>query len=95
MSMKARDTLGVKIQGGPVMPLMCDVAKNSEYLLNPDALHYYTYSMEMPVKIDERLHYVVNMTPNQITLFRSDYNIIEPTESLEKAIDKLKKKVRK
>lgn len=69
MSMKARDTLGVKIQGGPVMPLMCDVAKNSEYLLNPDALHYYTYSMEMPVKIDERLHYVVNMTPNQITLF--------------------------
>ena len=28
MSMKARDTLGVKVQGGPVLPLMVDLAKN-------------------------------------------------------------------
>ena len=34
MSMKSKDTLGVKIQGGPVMPLMADVAKNV-YLRRP------------------------------------------------------------
>ena len=41
MSMKASDTLGVKVQGGPVMPLMVDVAKNPEYILNPEMLPYY------------------------------------------------------
>lgn len=68
MSMKARDTLGVKIQGGPVMPLMCDVAKNSEYLLNAETQNYYLYRMEPPTKVADRLHYVVRMTPKPITL---------------------------
>jgi len=63
MSMKARDTLGVKVQGGPVMPLMVDVAKNSEYILDPEMLPYYKYRMEAPTKIDDCLHYVISMTP--------------------------------
>ena len=66
MSMKAKDTLGVKIQGGPVLPLMADIAKNSEYVLNPDMLPYYNYAMEVPVKIGDCLHYVVRMTPHQM-----------------------------
>ena len=57
MSMKASDTLGVKVQGGPVMPLMVDVAKNSEYILNPEMLPYYKYHMELPTMIDDCLHY--------------------------------------
>lgn len=68
MSMKASDTLGVKIQGGPVTPLMVDVAKNRDYLLNTDKLYSYQFHMEMPVKIDDRLHYVVSMTPKPATL---------------------------
>jgi len=63
MSMKASDTLGVKVQGGPVMPLMVDVAKNSEYLLNPEMLPYYQYRMEPPTMIGDCSHYVISMTP--------------------------------
>jgi hypothetical protein len=69
MSMKASDTLGVKVQGGPVMPLMVDVAKNSEYILNPEMLPYYKYHMELPTMIDDCLHYVISMTPKVVTPF--------------------------
>ena len=69
MSMKASDTLGVKIQGGPVMPLMVDVAKNTEYILNPEMLPYYKYRMEVPTMIDDCMHYVISMTPSIITPF--------------------------
>lgn len=69
MSMKAKDTLGVKIQGGPVTPLMVDVAKNRDYLLNLDILNNYTLRMEVPTKIDDRLHYVVSLTPKPITIY--------------------------
>lgn len=69
MSIKASDTLGVKIQGGPVMPLMVDIVKNSEYVLNPEMLPYYYYHMKVPTMIDDRLHYVVSMTPKSYTSF--------------------------
>lgn len=69
MSLKARDTLGVKIQGGPVMPLMVDVAKNPAYLLNEEGLGKYAYHMEMPAVIDDRLQFVVSMEPKMPTLF--------------------------
>ncbi len=69
MSMKANDTLGVKIQGGPVMPLMVDVAKNCEYVLNPEMLSYYDYHMEKGTMINDRLHYVISMIPQPITVF--------------------------
>lgn len=63
MSMKASDTLGVKMQGGPVMPLMVDVAKNPDYLLNMEGLNHCELHMEMPTKINDRLHYVVRIEP--------------------------------
>ena len=69
MSMKARDTLGVKIQGGPVLPLMVDVAKNREYILNAEEFGKYNFRMEMPVLIDDRLQYVVYMEPQMLFLY--------------------------
>ncbi len=69
MSMKSSDTLGVKVQGGPVMPLMVDVAKNREYLLNNDLLNSCDLHMEVPVKIGDRPHYVINVVPRAVTLF--------------------------
>ena len=63
MSIKATDTLGVKIQGGPVMPLMVDVVKNPDYLLNDEDLRRCTLQMETPEKIDDRLHYVISIQP--------------------------------
>lgn len=69
MSMKARDTLGVKIQGGPVMPLMVDIAKNREYVLKAEDFGLYDFSMDMPALIDDRLQYVVSMQPRMHTMY--------------------------
>ena len=69
MSMKARDTLGVKVQGGPVLPLMVDLAKNREYVLNEENIAHYKLSMEVPVKIADRSQYVINMEPAGILLY--------------------------
>ena len=69
MSMKARDTLGVKIQGGPVMPLMVDIAKNREYVLKAEDFGLYDFSMDMPAMIDDRLQYVVSMQPKMHTMY--------------------------
>ena len=63
MSMKARDTLGVKVQGGPVLPLMVDVAKNPDYLMNEENLVHYKLRMELPVRIADRPQYVISMEP--------------------------------
>ncbi len=69
MSMKARDTLGVKIQGGPVMPLMVDIAKNREYVLKAEDFGLYDFLMDMPALIDDRLQYVVSMQPKMHTMY--------------------------
>ena len=69
MSMKARDTLGVKVQGGPVLPLMVDLAKNREYVLNEENITHYKLSMEVPVKIADRAQYVINMEPDGIQFY--------------------------
>ena len=69
MSMKKKDTLGVKIQGGPVLPLMVDVAKNRDYVLSREHLGDYIYRMEIPVMINDRLQYVVSMKPKYVTSF--------------------------
>ena len=69
MSMKARDTLGVKVQGGPVLPLMVDLAKNREYVLNEEYIAHYKLSMEVPVKIADRAQYVINMEPDGIQFY--------------------------
>lgn len=69
MSMRAKDTLGVKIQGGPVLPLMVDVAKNPEYLLNAFRQSLYELHMEVPAKVNDRLQYVIRVMPVGPTLF--------------------------
>ena len=69
MSMKARDTLGVKIQGGPVLPLMVDLAKNREYVLSEENIAHYQLHMESPVKIADRTQYVINMEPQGVLLY--------------------------
>ena len=69
MSMKAKDTLGVKIQGGPVLPLMVDIVKNPDYMLNEENLNCYALHMKKPAKIDDRLQYVISLESKGIALF--------------------------
>jgi len=63
ISPKPNDTLIVKLQGGPNLPVFADVVKNPDIILNPDELHHYKFKMEEPAMIDERPHYVVSFSP--------------------------------
>ena len=63
MSIKGSDTLGVKVQGGPVTPLMADIVKNPNYMLNDQLLTCCELYMERPVKINDRLQYVIVVNP--------------------------------
>ena len=69
MSMESKDTLGVKIQGGPMMPLLADVAKNPEYLLNEQDLAQCDLYQKQPAKLNDRLHYVIQVVPHDITYY--------------------------
>ena len=63
LSPRKGDTLSVKVTGGPVVPLMLDLVKNTEFLLNKKELDNYELTMEMPTTIAERSHYVVSIKP--------------------------------
>ena len=63
MNMKASDTLGVKIMGGAVLPIMADVVKNSELLFYEEDMPCYHFELGVPEKVDDRLQYVIHMTP--------------------------------
>lgn len=63
MSTKSSDTLGVKVMGGPVIPIMLDAVKNSDLLLNEEELGLYELKTELPERIDDRAQYVVSIAP--------------------------------
>ena len=69
LSQKQGDTLGLKVMGGPVLPVQLDVVKNSELLLNPEELEAYSFSWGTPEMINDRLQMVVLMEP----LFPKEY----------------------
>lgn len=64
LSTKTSDTLGVKVMGGPVLPVQFDVVKNPDFLLNVDELKNYNLRMEKSVTIKDRWQFVVSLTPN-------------------------------
>lgn len=63
ISPKQSDTLGVKVLGGPTLPIEVDVVKNTAFLLNQEELSKYTLGMDPAAVIDDRLQYVVTLTP--------------------------------
>lgn len=63
ISQNSRDTLSVKIVGGPTLPVILDFVKNSDFLFDSNDLKYYTFSMERPVCIDDRMQYVIRFSP--------------------------------
>jgi hypothetical protein len=63
LNQKAADTLAVKVQGGPNMPIGLDIVKNGDELFDSKTLDYYTFRQELPVMLDNRMHYVVSFTP--------------------------------
>ena len=66
LSQKQGDTLGVKVLGGPVLPIQLDVVKNHDILLNKEELDGYKFSMDIPEYINDRLQYVVRIEPGVV-----------------------------
>lgn len=62
-SQKRKDTLAVKVAGGPNMPIFLDVVKNAEDLLNEEMLIRYHFEMGIPTSIDDRMQYVIHFRP--------------------------------
>ena len=58
-NVKKADTLAVKLQGGPSVSLLLDIAKNPDILFFEDFLDYYSFSLEDMVTIDNKINYVV------------------------------------
>lgn len=65
VSQKQGDTLGIKVNGGPVQPIQLDIVKNRDFLLNKEELSYYELKMEIPEVINNRTQYVVSLSPRQ------------------------------
>ena len=63
LSQKQGDTLGLKVMGGPVLPVQLDVVKNDEILLNQEDLDAYGYSWGVPEYINDRQQLVVLIEP--------------------------------
>lgn len=63
ISQNRRDTLSVKIVGGPTLPVIIDFVKNRDFLFDYEDLKYYHFEMANPVSIDERMQYVIRFTP--------------------------------
>ena len=63
LSAKQGDTLTVKVMGGPVLPIQLDVVKNPDLLLSVQELNNYNFAMQPTTTIDNRLQYVVDISP--------------------------------
>ena len=63
LSQRASDTLAVKLQGGPVLPIILDLVKDREILLNEEELNKYSLRFRTPEMTDGRMQYVVELKP--------------------------------
>ena len=57
-----KDTLSIKVVGGPVQAVQLDIVKNNE-LLTKEELSHYELRMELPQTIGDRLQYAIRMIP--------------------------------
>ena len=63
LSQRKRDTLSVKVQGGPTIAMTFDLVKNRDVFLNEEELDLYEFKMESPTYIEDRLQFVISFQP--------------------------------
>lgn len=68
VSQRATDTLSVKTMGGPNMAVECDLLKNRDFFFTEEEMGHYSFSMEAPAYIGDRLQFVIKMTPNRFVI---------------------------
>lgn len=76
LSPKPGDTLIVKFIGGPNLSTYLDVVKNKDLMLDLKTLHYYKFSMEGSIMINERPHFVVSFAPQVILPYALFYGTL-------------------
>lgn len=59
-NVKKADTLAVKLQGGPSVSLLLDMAKNSDLIFFDGYEEYYDFNIEDVVTIDSKINYVIS-----------------------------------
>ena len=75
VSQRKRDTLSVKMQGGPTQAVALDAAKNLEVLLEPRDLDDYAFEMDFPAYVNDRVQFVIRFHPAR----QRDYALYEGT----------------
>lgn len=65
-NLRKADTLAVKIQGGPAVPLLLDVARNYDLAIAMDRLENYNFEYGPLVTVDDRLARVISFTPQLV-----------------------------
>lgn len=63
LSQRRSDTLAVKLQGGPVLPVHLDVVKNREILLNTEELNNYHFAYKGLRQTGDQTAYVIEVSP--------------------------------
>lgn len=63
MSQRKRDTLSVKMMGGPTLAATADIVKNRDILFEDIRDGLYAFEMGMPEYIDDRLQFVIHFHP--------------------------------
>ena len=63
LSQNKRDTISIKVQGGPTLAMTYDLVKNRSMLLNEEDLALYEFQMEKPSYIDDRPQFVISFQP--------------------------------
>lgn len=63
LSSRKRDTLSVKMQGGPTQAVFFDVVKNPDIMFDQDEIKRYSFTLGNPAYIDDRLQFVIHFRP--------------------------------
>ncbi len=63
ISQRRRDTLSVRMMGGPTPAANFDPVKNESIIFNATDLQYYRFQMESPTYIGDRLQFVISFEP--------------------------------
>ncbi len=63
-----KDTLSVKLEGGPNLATYVDAVKNPDILLEPEYQEMYEYSFKDYVTIDDRVQYAIDFKPKPVML---------------------------
>ena len=76
LTTRAKDTLAVKLLGGPNLSVDLDIVKNPDILLDEESLFNFSFKMESPEFLDNRQQYVVSFKPAVTLSYPLYYGIL-------------------